>query len=287
MRDVLDPDVAAALACEGFCADSAVNITTTAFPGYRRAAYRIQLTSGRTIKARAVEDAGSARRLFEARRRLPPAFVAPFALHGRVLLQPWIDGAIVGDAPPSAVIVAAAELLATTHALSAGAAHVMYSPDPRVWRADTLARLRRLTDAAAIDAAAAAAIGRRIERRPRPGRPANPVLCHFDFCGGNMVIDEAGDLRVVDNERVGLGAAGFDLARAWYRWNLAPGDWALFARAYAKACERQAPFEDAEFWRIAVLVQSACLWLNTSPELRADPIARLEALASETVDSTA
>jgi aminoglycoside phosphotransferase (APT) family kinase protein len=181
------------------------------------------------------------------------------------------------------VITTAAELLAATHALPAGAAHVMYSPDPAVWRDDTLARLDRLAGAGAIGAGTAAALARRLERRSRSRRPARPALCHFDFCGGNMVIDHGGRLRVFDNERVGLGPAGFDLARAWYRWDLAPEDWELFARTYTAACDRPGPFEDAEFWRIATLVQSACLWLTTSPDLTADPVARLEALVCPSV----
>lgn len=278
MGDRIHAAIADALAREGLRAASVTDVTTTTFRGYDRAAYRIDLVSGVTIKARVVEDAGAARRLFEARHLLPPAYVAPFAVHGRVLLQPWIDGDVVGDTPVAQVVTTAAELLAATHALPAGAAHVMYSPDPNVWRADTLARLDRLVGAGAIDAGTAAAAARRLERRSRHGRPASPALCHFDFCGGNMVIDNAGHLRVFDNERVGLGPIGFDLARTWYRWDLPPGDWVLFARTYAKACGRPTPFDDAEFWRVAVLVQGACLWLTVSPALCAEQVARLAVL---------
>jgi aminoglycoside phosphotransferase (APT) family kinase protein len=79
-----------------------------------------------------------------------------------------------------------------------------------------------------------------------------------------MVEASPGRIAVIDNERVGTGPIGFDLARTWYRWNLSPAQWSLFQTAY----DTHAPARDAAetwaFWRVAVIVQSAGVWLSTS-----------------------
>ena len=91
MIGTIDHDVAAALEVAGLRARSWREVSTIRASAVRRSAYRIDLGSGETIKARRLEDAGTARRLFEVRQELPDAFVPAFMCHGPVLLERWVE----------------------------------------------------------------------------------------------------------------------------------------------------------------------------------------------------
>ncbi len=216
MAHTLDAEVVQALDRAGHRARAFQDVTTIRFPSFRRATYRIDLDSGETIKARCLEDEASAQQLFEIRRGLPSAFVPAFFQHGRVLLERWIPGTVLGTTPPErAHLVEAGALLATLHAT-----RDVGEPDDGTgtWRARTERGLRALVESGALETRDAD----RLERDMAAADPGRAVagLGHFDFCGENMVIDYSGRMHVFDNERVGRGALGFDLARAWYRWRL-------------------------------------------------------------------
>ncbi|HEY6358386.1 MAG TPA: hypothetical protein VIX35_09085, partial [Vicinamibacterales bacterium] len=90
----------------------------------------------------------------------------------------------------------------------------------------------------------------------------------------------SGQLRVFDNERVGIGPIGFDLARTWYRWGLPARAWVVFRRAYASTSVVDVPPAHIDFWRVVVLVQSACLRLHVSGSRLSVPIDKLRSLAA-------
>ncbi|HEY6356659.1 MAG TPA: hypothetical protein VIX35_00360, partial [Vicinamibacterales bacterium] len=101
----------------------------------RRATYRVDLESGETIKARCLDDESSARRLFEIRRGLPHAFVPAFHHHGRVLLERWVQGEILGrTAPDDARLVEAAVLLGGLHATRVAAEPAVPDDSTQAWR---------------------------------------------------------------------------------------------------------------------------------------------------------
>ena len=274
----LPEDVTAALSIAGLRARAWQNVTTIRFPALRRATYRIELEDGATIKARCLEDASAAHRAFETRRAAPDAFVPAFLCHGRVLLERWVDGALVGRAMPAeARIVEAAGLLAALHGTHADQHEGTGREPTDGWRTRTEDGLRTLAGRDLLAAGSSRTLGDALERHDP--RRAVIGIGHFDFCGENMVVDGHGRLCVFDNERVGPGPLGFDLARAWYRWALPPGAWAAFLEAYRAAPGSAAgAIDELRFWVIAVLVHSACLRLDAGARRLSVPLDRLREL---------
>lgn len=270
-------DVGAALLHAGMRATAITDVTAVHFPAYRRATFRVVLDTGETVKARCFADAPAAYRQFEVRGRLPAAFVPVLAVHGRVLLERWIAGDVVGSAPSAEVVADAARVLANLHRMPADGTHMMYDVRLSEWRHRTDAGLCTLREAGMLTGEQTGQLARAAGAEVIT--PDVPVVGHFDFCGENMIIDESGRLNVVDNERVGLGPLRFDLARVWYRWNLPNASWTSFQHAYTAATGRPEPFAHFDFWRIAVLVQSACIRLASGDRIAAIPFDRLKAFA--------
>jgi thiamine kinase-like enzyme len=281
MSDSLDLEVAVALDRAGFRAKAFRRISTVHAPHAKRSVFRIELESGRTIKARRVEDEKTARRLFEARRELPDAFASVFASYGAVLFEDWIHGEEVGSTPPSdAHLIEAGSLLACLHATPSVAGHPAHEMrSTAAWRRETEGNLREILAASGLDEQQALLIHTALERRD----PQRAVfgLVHTDFCGENMVIDWVGRLRIVDNEWVGIDALGYDLARTWYRWALPYRAWERFRSAYADRKPLAEPLETLGFWSIVALVQSAALRLRQDRVRAQVPLDRLRRMAVE------
>src|SRR5574337_454914 len=257
MSDSLDLDIAVALNHAGVHIKAFRRISTIRHPYAKRSVFRIELESGRTIKARRVEDEATARRLFETCQELPDAFAPAFARYGAVVLEHWIHGRDMGSTPTSdAHLVEAGSLLACLHAaqtVAGNRVHEMQST--ATWRDETDRKLREIIVAGGLNERHALLIRGALDRLD----PQQAVfgLVHADFCGENMVIDRAGRLRIVDNEWVRIDALGYDLARTWYRWALPCRAWERFRSAYATGVSFIEPLETLGFWSIVVLAQSA------------------------------
>ena len=197
-----------------------------------------------------------------------------------MLLEEWIDGAELGDGCPSAARIAeAGALLAGLHARTTLIGETLLERrDTQDWRARSEADLQSLTDASALDAAAADRI--RAELEALDPRRALFGLIHSDFCGENMLIDGVGRLRVIDNERLRVDALGFDVARCWYRWSLPPAAWEDLRSAYAGALRCSEPLDAFAFWQRVVLVKSAALRQRIDPTRAHVPLDRLRELAA-------
>jgi len=281
MDDSLDLEVAVALDRAGLRARTFRRISTVRAPHAKRSVFRIELGSGETIKARRVEDAETARRLFETRRELPDAFALAFACYGTVLLEDWIDGEVVGSTPPSdAYLDEAGSLLACLHATPTVAGRpVREVRSTAAWREETDRKLWEITAAGGLDKQHASLICGALDRLD----PQQAVvgLAHIDFCGENMVIDRMGRLRVVDNEWVRIDALGYDLAYTWYRWALPCRAWERFRAAYASRMPVAGPLDTLGFWSIVALAQSAALRLRNDRTRAHVPLDRLRELMVE------
>ena len=275
MHPDLDEEVTAALASAGLGVRSVQNVTTMTFPGYSRATYRVALESGGTIKARCLVDEGTASQVFAARCGLPDVFVPVIGRYGRVLLEPWVDGRVVGPAPALSLLVAAAGQLAKLHRQPLPPTCTPPEDGSAAWRRATDTGLQTLAVRSLLTAEQAANLQHEVARCDP--RRLTIGLGHFDFCGENMIVDGGGHLRVIDNERIGAGPLGFDLARTWYRWGLPASAWKIFLDAYTAAAERHDAIGELPFWRIGVLVHSACLRLDMTA--RAEPVEALRRLA--------
>jgi hypothetical protein len=280
MSEPLEPAIARALACAGLRARSVRPLATIQPAASGRAVYRIEVEAGRTIKARRLNDEATARRLFEIRRELPEGFAPAFGRHGCVLLEDWIEGDELGAACPSAAQLAeAGALLASLHARGAVAGEPVHARrSTHEWRERSEQDLQSLLGARALDADAADRTRAALEQLD----PGSAIfgLVHSDFCGENMVVDRAGRLRVIDNERLRVDALGFDLARCWYRWALPPLGWQGVRSAYAAAMPFREALDQLAFWQRVVLVKSAALRLRLDPARAQVPLARVRTLAS-------
>jgi aminoglycoside phosphotransferase (APT) family kinase protein len=283
MCQALDPEIAIALDRAGLRVRAFRRISPVRPADARRSVYRIDLDSGRTIKARLVPDAETARRLFEICRSLPEAFAPAFGCYGAVLLEDWIEGKELGDRPTDAQLAEVGSLLAQLHAtpiVAGSRVHDMRSTG--VWRERAEAGLLQILAADEIDQEGALLIRGALERLD-PGRGVFG-LAHTDLCGENMVVDRAGRLRVVDNERVGVDALGFDIARTWYRWALPARGWERLRSTYAAQALFAEPLETFDFWSVVAVVHSAAIRLQKDRTRAYVPLDRLRRMAAAIAD---
>ena len=279
MNATLEPEVALALERAGLRARRVHALARNALAGSGRSRVRIELDAGPAIKARRLEDEATASRLFAIRQQLPDAFARVLARHGRVLLEEWIEGTELADACPApATLAEAGALLGSLHARSKLLGEALHERrSTREWRERSEADLRWLVAAGALGAGEAEATHAALARLD----PGSAVfgLVHSDFCGENLVIDAAGRLRVIDNERLRVDALGFDLARTWYRWPLPEPAWRLLRDARAAALPFAETASELAFWQRVVLIKSATLRLRSDPARAHVPLARLSGLA--------
>jgi len=275
-----DPEVAAALEASGLRARAIHAITTLGPARTDRQAFRIELADGSTVKARRLPDEQTAARLEAVRRELPPAFAPILARHRRVLVEEWVAGDPLGDACPSdAVLARAGSILGALHART----RVVGEPvgerrSTEGWREVAERELQEIAGAEALGARAARAIRVALERLD-PGS-ALFGLVHSDFCGENMIVDSAGTLRIIDNERLEVDALGFDLGRTGYRWALPARAWDRFRSAYAAHAPSPEPLETLAFWSLVAVVKSAALRLRFDRGHAALPLALLSRMAA-------
>ena len=238
-----------------------------------RCAHRGELEDGRTIKARRLESVEAASRLFEIRAGLERAFAPAIAQHGRVLLEEWIEGVPLTDVDPEARVEEAAALLGRLHSIPVAAKPVTVST--LEWRESAGAELRMLGEGGKLGLREIARLDAGLQRwDPETARLA---CVHRDFCAQNMLIDGRGDLRVIDNEWLTVGPAGFDLGRTFTRWPMSEGAWQRFLRAY-RSTARIDP-GPLPFWQIVVALWTARIRLHQAPERLAGPLELLRRLA--------
>ena len=186
------------------------------------------------LKARRLEDEATARRLFEIRQGAPAGFAPVLHCHGAVLLEAWIEGEDLAQRPATTQhLIEAATLLACLHATPL----VFGRPLPATQSTAAEREMaeharRRLAADGRMPLAESDGIGAALKQ-------LDPIealvgLVHTDFCGENMVIDPDGRLHIIDNERMGLGALGLDVARTWYRWMLPPPGLGMLLRKLSR-----------------------------------------------------
>lgn len=242
----------------------------------RAATYRVELTDGSRVKLRSARDGEDATRQLQARRAVldarPDLRVTPvLGRAGRHLLEPWVDGTVLGDDPGTGALTAAARLLATLHAVPPAAPADPAAPDIG---AVALERVDALAADGTLDGPRAGALRRSL--RTLPAEPVAIVTGHGDLCGANLV-EVAGDgLWSIDNEALGPLPLPLDLALAWYRWPVPPAGFARLLDAYAAA--GGGPVPDLAGWCAAAVAKG--LWFRSRhrPDLLPPALARLDDL---------
>jgi aminoglycoside phosphotransferase (APT) family kinase protein len=229
------------------------------------------------LKARRLPTATDVERVKRLSALLDPRWFPPVvAHHGCALLTAWIPGSAIGPHgwTPARVRVCG-RLQATIHRLAVpGRDSRGRRPADRERRLDRF--LRELVGGHVLHTARAREV-RRLAVATAPSNESTGV-CHKDFCGENVILSDAGELCVIDNEAIGVDAREYDLARTWYRWPMTPSQQRAYADGYG-AHEHVARFA-AHFlyWALIVVVESAAFRTRVGvPSVRV-PVARLTEL---------
>lgn len=278
---VLPDDIAQVLAQNGLCAREIRTLTVTPDPERPRATFRVELDSGAIVKARRLESPEAARTQHELRTAMPPAFATVLARSGAVLIEEWVDGQPVPqEIPGEPTLREAGRLLASLHAVPRVGDRVLpYAVSTARLSAYVVSRLEYFRDVGLLDDGTMGALCTILEVND-PGA-ARCSLTHQDFCGENTVIDRAGRLRVIDNERAGFDFVALDLARTWYRWGLQDAGWDRFCAAYLTAGGSDTASSGAPFCRVAGVTVSAWVRLRSAHPALGMPVQVLRRLASQ------
>ena len=283
MNEPLEAEVVAALDQFGLHARSWQCLSTIRTAKYERRVYRLDLKGGRVLKARRLENEATARRLFEIRQGAPAGFAPVLHCHGAVLLEAWIEGEDLAQRPATTRhLIEAATLLACLHATPLVFGRPLPATQSTAAEREMAEQARgRLAADGRLPLAESDGIGAALKQLDP--KQALVGLVHTDFCGENMVIDPDGRLHIIDNERMGLGALGLDVARTWYRWTLPLPAWECFCANY----QARMPHEDAlrhfAFWALVATLKSAVFRLRLDPARAHVPIERLREIMAEFV----
>jgi hypothetical protein len=261
---------------------AAAPITGLPAPALTRATFRVRLADGTRLKARRMDTAHDAIRVFELARRFDErGFPRPIAVHGAALLEPWIDGRVARADAPVDVLHRCGQLLGGVHALADRRNDTAERWAPEGWTPE-----RRLTDLARrLDVLAD---GGHLSRRradrligaAREGRPAaaSTGVIHRDLWPRNVVVDATGSAWIVDNGNVGYGAYAFDLARTEYLWPMTAAQRTAFHRGYDETGPPRAP--ESSFWLIDVLSDAALFRIASGVRGASRPLRRLHEIAA-------
>jgi thiamine kinase-like enzyme len=283
MNEPLEGEVVRALDQFSLQARSWRRLSTIRAAQYKRSVFRVDLEDGRILKARHVEDEATAQQLFEIRQDAPSGFAPALHCHGAVLLETWIEGEDLARIPATARhLTEAGTLLACLHCVP----QVLGRPMPmmqstRAEREKAEQARSRLAADGHLHHAEAKGIGSALEQLDP--KHALVGFVHTDFCGENMVVDSAGRLHVIDNERMGLGALGLDVARTWYRWMLPPPAWECFHVNYRVRMPHQDALLHFAFWALVATLKSAVLRSQLDQARVHVPIERLRYVMSKFV----
>lgn len=279
MSDILAPvlrDIDAALQQHGLRRREILLISPLQERKGARFAYRAQLDDGRTVKVRHFGNSDAAQRIVDLRADLEEAFAPAIACYGPVLIEAWIDGDMLDPGNAEAWAAEAGALLGRLHMRPLA---VSTPPEStRTWLDHAQTDLGLLRHAAAIGPDEATTMHASL--RQLDPRTAQAVLIHKDFCAENMLIDRHGKLRIIDNERLSIEPAGFDLGWTYHRWPMSRSAWGSFCRGY----ESSGATEPAalRFWKIIAALTCTRVFLQHMPERLPASLAALRRVVADT-----
>ena len=235
-------------------------------------AFRLTLADGQVLKAKRLRSAADAERVDGLLRLLGhPAFPAVRVRRGAALLTDWVAG------EPLRATEIDADLLQRCGAIHAFIHNRRPSTRGSRSRQSLEARLQRDFDALVRVgwlARAEVAAALQVAHRHAPADWEVGIV-HDDFNHENLVRTATGDVAVVDNETLSIGACAYDLARTWYRWPMTEAQRAAYLEGYRRhrsAAELETHFP---FWGVIVLARGAAFRLRAERRGIEEPIARL------------
>lgn len=256
-----------------------VSLTRLSFREDRTGCYRLRFADGRIFKYRRMVSARGAETVERLISRIDaPNIPRVVDRHGAGLLIEFVDGGPVRRRGQTR------KLLVETAALQ-GKIHLTEAADllagePPLRMSDEAVdlgrRIDRLTARKAITRHEA-------DRLTELAISQIPQECqigvvHRDYCAENLLVSDAGDFYIVDNEAIRIGPFDFDLARTWYRWPMSPTERAVYWESYGEHRDLSSFSSSFLFWAIDVMVRSALYRLQGGTVWAAVPIRKLRIL---------
>lgn len=263
----------------GIKIDSAEEITRLISARQRKASFKLTLTDGRLFKARRFKTPDH----FSSVVALSPLiedlhFSRIVAAHGMASIEQWIGGS-----PLSAKAVTegqahwAGSLLGQLHKITDLPQDLLArAPDVNWYSSKINTHLAALVARGALEPA----LAEKIFELALECQPASfdVGLTHGDFCADNMVIRDNGEIFVVDNESLGLGALDYDIARCLTRWPMNEALRKAFLEGYQRHRSLQVFASHQEFWAIKAL--SLTVYVHFNHNRSCEPsLAALEQIA--------
>ena len=238
----LPKEIAAAVASEGMNGAAIELISPLGERKGRRLCYLASAEGRDAIKLRLLETHEAAAELERLSNGLGPPFAVVLRRHGRVVVEPWIEGVELSADVARQWIEPAAAILGGLHARELDR-DVLDDCSISRWLRSARIDLQTIRAAGLVETEVAERLGATIERLER--RPAPIAVIHRDFCVENLIVDGDGALWVIDNEWMIAGPAAFDLGRTFQRWPMTEDEWQRFVKAYSTVAGEP---RDLELW---------------------------------------
>lgn len=243
--------------------DSAEEITCLTSARQRKASFKLTLTDGRLFKARRFRTLDR----FSSAVALAPFiedlhFSRIVAAHGMASIEQWIAGSpLSADAVSERQANWAGALLGQLHTITDLPPDLLARAPAGSWYNNKInTHLTALVARGALEPALAEKIFElALERQPAT---FDVGLIHGDFCADNMVISDNGEIFVVDNESLGLGAFDYDIARCLTRWPMNEALRKAFVEGYQRHRSLQVFSSHLEFWAIKALSLTVYVHFN-------------------------
>ena len=259
--------------------DSVQEITRLRGPGKRNTCFRVQLKDGRTVKGRCFRPIGkreSVTDFYPALQGLP--FSRLLGAYGSATIEEWVHGSPVepGDISDERI----RELTVILASLHSRSVPRDLSPKETLgveWITKRLKKqLADLESEGHMDSYHTTKL-MNLALNNAPSGLEHGVI-HRDFHPRNMVMNNQGEIWIIDNEGLCLGALDFDVARSWRFWAMKGRQRDIFCRAYGKLRSLDTFLAHQRFWSICTLVSTARTQVRFRQPSQ-DPLSKLKRVA--------
>jgi aminoglycoside phosphotransferase len=274
----LGADLSALIVALGVPVVEVVRVTTIRAPGSFRASFALTLADGQVLKGRRLNAPADVARVTRLSALLDPRYFPPILAHrGHALLTRWVPGrSVPPEAWAPADLRASGQLQARLHRLHVSAELTVTQARTLDWTVRLDSWLGDLAAGGALDAHEARAITRLVvASAPATTRTG---VCHTDFCADNIILSDAGDICVIDNEGLSLDSPEFDLARTWYRWPMTNTQQRAYADGYSARDHAECFADHFLHWALLAVLDSAAYRVRVGAPGARVPLERLAEL---------
>jgi aminoglycoside phosphotransferase (APT) family kinase protein len=288
---ILGEELARLLDRQGLAIARIVPVTSLASPIADRAAFRVELEDGTSIKARRFKSEAAVLQLQLLEGWSGVGLPAILAAEGRSALVEWVEGEDF-DARPRAAqdYESCGDLLGRLHTFSpaGGRGDRRPAPAPRRsktpatvtgWRTKVVEWSRRLAEGDRITLKEARGVVSRLDTAAPLTVEVGPT--HLDYSAGNLVLDRNGNPVAIDNETISLGPLDLDLAICERRWPMEDWQRAAFERGYERHRDLTGYRGARAFWHLCYLTRRAALKSRRPGNAEASALEALRALLDE------